>query len=135
MMTSRSAGGASATGSNQQFTIKVFHDGDMKKFTLSNLPLRFQDLDQTTKQKAWSQELPGQFNYYHVEDDLVITIDDQESFEGAVLHNINELNSHIMRLYIAENQGAAHKLIQRHENMSMLRLSHQVPEPVPVVPE
>ena len=79
----------------------------MKIITLKSLPLSFDEQDQRTKQNTWSENLPEKFNYYHMEDNMPITIDDQESFDAAVLYNINELNSHIMRLYLAPNKELA----------------------------
>ena len=48
-----------------------------------------------------------------MEDDMAITIDDQESFDAAILHTINEFNSHILRLYVAASHEAALQLVQR----------------------
>ena len=75
---------------NQQFTIKVSHLDDTKeiKFPIS---LKFSDLDRISKEVAWSMNLPQRFNYYHLEDDEAITVDDQESFDEAVSHTIKDL--------------------------------------------
>ena len=48
----------------------------MKIITLKSLPLSFDELDQRTKQNTWSENLPEKFNYYHMEDNMPITIDD-----------------------------------------------------------
>ena len=69
-------------------------------FTLTKLPFRFADLTQKTRQLTWSQALPEKLNFYYQEHEQneLITVDDQESFEEAVRYNIEELNSHVMRL-------------------------------------
>ena len=87
--------------SNQQFTVKVFRADDTKKFKLPSLSI--DDLEAETRKLTWSEALPQVFKYYHVQDNLPIVIDDQEAFRNAVFHNVQELNSHVMRLYVAEN--------------------------------
>ena len=94
----------------------MVHDDDTKKFKLPSLPLLYTDLERQTKQLAWSKELPENFNFYHLQSEsIAITIDDQESFDDAILFNISELNSHIMRLYVATSQNEALNIIQGRE--------------------
>lgn len=54
----------------------MFYEDDAKRFLLTSLPLCFSDLKQRTMDAAWSEHLPAQFNYYHMEDEIAITIDD-----------------------------------------------------------
>jgi len=52
-----------------------------------------------------------------MEHGLPIIIDDQESFREAILYNVDDLHSHIMRLYLASNQAAAQKIYDQTETM------------------
>ena len=83
------------------------------------MPLKFADLDQKTRQLAWSQALPDSFKYYHrqEEGDQLITIDDQESFQNAIRHNIEKLDSLIMRLYVAQSAEEALQVLHSRERL------------------
>lgn len=100
--------------SQQQFTVKVSHADDTKKFKLPSL--LFSDLKSMTTDLAWSTPLPSQFNFYYMENDVPITIDNQESLREAIYYFVEELQSYIMRLVLARNRDEALQIMSSQDS-------------------